>query len=144
MKLELFRTDLSDQRTIGHFSINGVFFGYTMEDAVRVEKIPGKTAIPYGRYRVVLSMSNRFKKVLPLLLDVPNFQGVRIHSGNTEHDTEGCILIGFSRGELVIQDSKRAMDALMARLMYVNDLGEEIWIDILPKPKPPITETETT
>lgn len=59
-------------------------------------KVSGATAIPYGTYEIIRSYSNRFKKVLPLLLNVPNFDGIRIHSGNTAADTEGCLLPGFN------------------------------------------------
>lgn len=76
-----------------------LFLGYTLEDIVRPAgvKINGKTAIPAGEYSLSLTMSNRFKKILPLLANVPNFSGVRMHGGNTSEDTEGCILVGRSR-----------------------------------------------
>jgi len=71
-----------------------MFICHTLEDVQRDVKIAGKTAIGWGMYKLIVSMSNRFKKRLPLLLDVPNFAGVRIHGGNDETDTEGCILVG--------------------------------------------------
>jgi hypothetical protein len=93
--------------TISELWINGNRFGYCLEDRDRglvkgdplsyisSVKVPGQTAIPYGEYEVVLTYSNRFKKMLPLLLDVPGFSGIRLHSGNHKNHTEGCPLIGF-------------------------------------------------
>lgn len=71
----------------------------TLEDTVRdlkseADKVYGQTAIPAGRYKVVMSMSPRFKRVLPEILNVPYFTGIRIHRGNAAKDTEGCILPG--------------------------------------------------
>lgn len=97
MKLELFRSIYTETSTIGRLFIDGEYFGFTLEDAVRPPniKIQGKTAIPEGTYQVKLTMSNRFKKILPEVLCVPNFQGIRFHGGNTSADTEGCILIAM-------------------------------------------------
>jgi hypothetical protein len=95
-------------------------------------KIPKQTAIPRGKYRVHLTMSARFKRVLPLLVDVPGFTGVRIHAGNTPEDTEGCILIGlmFSEKSGTIMDSQRAVLDLLFQLHPADSHGEEIWITI--------------
>ena len=60
-------------------------------------KIKGKTAIPAGKYEVVVTMSNRFKRLMPLLLDVEGFDGIRIHGGNSHDDTDGCLLIAKNR-----------------------------------------------
>ena len=116
MELQLIRQWLNARYTIGKLSVNGVFQCYTLEDAVREYKIPGETAIPYGRYEVVINESKRFGRQLPLLLNVPNFSGVRIHPGNGPKDTEGCILVGMERGDGSISSSQIAMDALMAKL----------------------------
>ena len=84
MELVLRRKFKGPKYTIGDLSINGRFFCNVIEDVVRPAgvKIYGETAIPYGEYKVVMRYSPKFKKVLPLLLDVPMFEGVRIHAGN--------------------------------------------------------------
>ena len=97
MKLRLERFEYGDTYTIGKFYIDSVFHSFSLEDVVRKgEKIDGKTAIPTGTYSVIIDVSTRFGKQLPHILDVPNFTGVRIHSGNTSKDTEGCILLGYT------------------------------------------------
>lgn len=107
MELTLKRDILADGYTLGLLSVDGKHYCYTVEDKVREGvKIPGKTAIPYGRYKVIVNMSNRFKKLMPLLIDVPGFEGVRIHSGNTAEDTEGCIIVGRIRTEKGVRDSR--------------------------------------
>lgn len=107
MEIKLKRTIKNTNNTLGEISINGVKFCDTLEDVERLTwtgsgtlrklvgtKIFGKTAIPKGRYQVIMAFSPRFKRELPLLLNVPQFIGILIHSGNTELDTEGCILVG--------------------------------------------------
>lgn len=102
MKLLLVRDLFTDTTTLGKLSIDGNYQCETLEDTDRnVEsggkKIDGKTAIPRGTYLVTIDYSNRFKKDMPHLLDVPQFSGIRIHCGNTSADTEGCILLGRIR-----------------------------------------------
>lgn len=128
MELRLLRSPSGPYCTPGRLLVEGAFFCYTLEDVVREKKIPGQTAIPAGRYQVVLNFSNRFQKVMPLLLNVPGFEGVRIHSGNNAEDTEGCILVGFTRQEAAVGDSRRAYAALMKRL---ESAGSETWIEIV-------------
>lgn len=97
--LYLKRVAYRDTYTIGKLYVNGQYFCDTLEDCYRGDhldktKIKGKTAIPRGTYRGIFNYSPKFKKYLPLLMDVPYFTGIRIHSGNTAEDTEGCILVG--------------------------------------------------
>jgi hypothetical protein len=131
MKLQLIRKTFTEKSTIGLLSVDGVFECYTLEDKVRDVKIAGVTAIPYGVYKVILNYSNRFKKILPLLLEVENFEGVRIHSGNTDADTEGCILVGKTRGEDSIGNSKIALNDLVQKITLAIERKEEVEIEIL-------------
>jgi hypothetical protein len=112
----------------------GAFSCFTLEDVVRPDgvKIEGMTAIPPGTYEVVFTMSNRFKKVLPLLLSVPAFSGVRIHSGNKSTDTEGCILVGqASDNKGTISKSKPAYCNLFA-IIKKTLAAEKVFIEIRP------------
>lgn len=84
--------------TSGIATLDGRFVGYTLEDKVRdlktkADKVPGKTAIPKGTYKISVTMSNRFKREMIILEKVPYFEGIRVHGGNTHEDTEGCILV---------------------------------------------------
>ena len=94
MKLELTRVFIAEDYTIGHLAIDGEHFCDTLEDVPRDIKIPDRTCIPKGSYKVVINYSNRFKKSMPHLLNVPGFEGIRIHPGNNADDTSGCILVG--------------------------------------------------
>jgi len=106
MNLLLLRTCFHKESTSGVLLLNDKFFCYTLEDTVRRfgVKIPGKTAIPSGRYRVIVTMSLKFGRKIPLINDVPGFSGVRFHGGNTVEDTEGCPLVAYNRlGDSLIQ-----------------------------------------
>ena len=118
MKLTLERFLIGEQRTIGRLLIDGEFFCYTLEDRVREPgfKVYGATAIPAGTYQIGMSYSARFKMVLPLLKQVPGFDGIRIHAGNTESDTEGCILVGHNLLHDRIGSSRMALADLIDRL----------------------------
>ena len=126
MKLKLNRITRTGKSTIGELFIDGKFECYTLEDIERDVKVKSETAIKKGTYKVVLTMSNRFKKVMPLLLNVPEFEGIRIHSGNTNHDTEGCILVGKTRSTDFIGGSRTAFTSLMAKLQKGKDITIEI------------------
>ena len=132
MKLKLYRKFLGNKYTIGKLFINDEYICDTLEDVVRSEciKVYGETAIPYGVYEIVLTMSPRFKKVLPLLLDVPHFEGVRIHTGNTEKDTEGCILVGYNKIKGKVINSKIAFDKVMKYLELATINNEKITIEV--------------
>ena len=89
----------------------------------------GVSAIPEGRYPVVVTWSPKFKRWLPLLLHVPKFEGVRIHAGNTAKDTQGCILVGENREVGKVLNSQRALDRLM-KLLRERPEGEAVHIII--------------
>ncbi|WP_025041579.1 DUF5675 family protein [Nitrosospira briensis] len=129
MELQIKRTDFSEESTIGELSVNGVFECYTLEDKVRPVKIAGKTAIPSGRYEVIINFSQRFQKQLPLLLNVPNYEGVRIHSGNTAANTEGCILVGETKTDNFIGESRWAFNRLFEKLKIASET-EKIFLEI--------------
>lgn len=129
MQIEVIRNRRLKTCTIGEMYIDGEFFCYTLEDVVREAKIKHETAIPAGRYRVIINYSVRFRKLMPLLLNVPNFEGIRIHAGNTHLNTSGCILVGFVVGAEKILESKKAFDELYQRLRAVQ-AEKDIWITI--------------
>lgn len=119
----------------GELYVDGVLLGQTLEDQDRFlekggEKIYGDTAIPRGRYRVVLSMSNRFKKIMPEVLSVPGFSGIRIHAGNDEVDTLGCPLLGHVRTATGIADCKGPNTRLIDALAAAELRGEEVWLEV--------------
>ena len=124
MKLLLKRLHKTSNSTIGELSVDGKFECYTLEDVERESKIYGKTAIPKGTYEIVITMNNRFKIVLPLLLKVPNFEGVRIHAGNYAKDTEGCILLGQTRSLDFIGNSKKAVSNFLPKLKNALNNGK--------------------
>jgi hypothetical protein len=116
MELRLVRNAYSPTSTIGELHVDGAFECFTLEDRVRSAKVAGATAIPPGRYEVSVTWSNRFKRPLPLLMDVPNYTGVRIHTGNKAEHTEGCILVGRKRLPDFVGESKLAFDPLFAKI----------------------------
>jgi len=129
MKLRVFRKEYTDKSTIGDFYIDKDHFAYTLEDTCRAKgvKIAGETAIPEGTYQIILDFSNRFQRDMPHILDVPGFTGIRIHPGNTNANTSGCLLIGFAKGKDEIWDSKAAYNALYERLKaHLSDITIEI------------------
>ena len=152
MNLLLRRVALGATCTVGHLYADGQFMCDTLEDCVRdlnrngifdggETKIPGRTAIPYGTYRVTLGVqSPRFRNraayrfcdgYLPRLLDVPHFDVVLIHIGNTADDTEGCILVGENRTAGRLENSTATFRRIYAVLRAAADRNEPITIEIV-------------
>lgn len=130
MNLKVERIFKGEKYTIGKLYVDGVFFCNTLEDKVRdltkEKKVKGETAIPEGKYEVVLSYSPRFKKVMPELKNVPHFEGIRIHSGNTEKDSSGCLLVGFNTIKGKLTDSRVTYNKLMNILANEKEINIEI------------------
>lgn len=109
MKIEVKRIAKKDTYTIGKMYIDGEYFCDTLEDkdrnlsqstplsTIKSIKVDGSTAIPTGTYKLIVNMSPKFKRNLPRLLDVPGFEGILIHRGNTDKDSAGCILVGENK-----------------------------------------------
>lgn len=138
MKLRVERNRLIGDTTLGKLFVNNKFFCYTLEDKVRNEKIYGKTAIPYGSYKVDITWSNHFKRRMPLIEHVEGFQGIRIHTGVDVDDTAGCLLIGKAvTKDNKLKFSKDTFNELFEKLEVAKAAGEKITIDIVaPDVKP--------
>lgn len=142
MELYLKREVFTDTSTIGSLSIDGQFECYILEDADRglkdtmplaeivAHKVYGKTAIPYGRYEVDWTLSQRFKIMMPILLNVKGYDGIRIHKGNTEVDSLGCLLCGRKRANNMISESTFATNQLYTKIQTAKSRGKKIFITI--------------
>lgn len=146
MKLKLNRKFKGEKYTIGDLYIDNVLYSNVLEDTVRVlkdlnkdgdfddvneGKVYGKTAIPAGTYKVIITYSNRFKRDLPLLVGVPGFDGIRIHSGNTDEDTHGCLLIGKNTEKGKVTESKVYTENLITKIKTALDKKETVTIEIV-------------
>lgn len=139
MLITLKRHDLQDGYTMGWLYVSGDYFCDTLEDTDRMlyddmavteiakKKVAGQTAIPYGRYAVKMTFSPRFQRLMPLVCNVPCFDGVRIHAGNTAKETAGCILLGERAGGGLLKNSRKTCERLYKILCSTN---EPIWLDI--------------
>lgn len=124
MKISVIRDIFLKDRTLGEMLVDGKHFCYTLEDVVRPAgsaKVPGQTAIPAGTYAVKITYSTRFKQNMLQLMNVPGFDGIRIHGGNKPEDTEGCILAAYSRDVNRGIIWGRASDALQTKVASVKD-----------------------
>ena len=138
MKLELVRIANRPTYCIGKLYIDGVWFCDTIEDTDRglddsmsvdeilKKKIKGKTAIPTGIYKIEITYSSKYKRMMPLLIGVKGYSGVRIHSGNTSKDTEGCLLVGRNTKVGMVTDSRNTYQRLFAKLQNAKDITIEI------------------
>lgn len=122
--------------TLGRVYLDNVFFCQSCEDEDRfleggvTEKQDGRTAIPRGRYRLTTSFSQRFQRVLPLVLDVPGFTGVRIHGGNRAEDSHGCILVGKVRTATGIAQCADTVQRIIEQIDGGAELGIETWLEV--------------
>lgn len=138
MKILLQRYPSFNEATIGGLFMDGTLECCSLEDDVReipgvpVEqwKIPGKTAIPSGTYKVVIDFSPHFQRKLPHILDVAGFEGIRIHGGNFSTQTEGCVLVGMVKTNSTISQCKMALNIVQGRIQQALDAGEEVHITI--------------
>ena len=142
MELVSRRIARNEAYTISKLYNDGVYLCDVLEDRDRgldgnmslneilTKKVKANTAIPVGRYEIKLTMSPRFKRVLPLLMNVKGFEGVRIHPGNKPEDTEGCLLVGFNKVKGQLVDSRKAFDTLYRMLADEVKRGKRIFIEI--------------
>ena len=142
MKLRLERKHFKDTYTIGNLYVDGTFFSNTLEDKNRdvnkngkfdngEAKVYGETCIPFGTYKVTVNMSPKFKRELPRLLDVPSFEGILIHRGNTAEDSAGCILVGENKAVGKVLNSTPYEERLVKMMKGAIARGEEITIEIV-------------
>lgn len=137
MRITVKRDTFTNECTLGKLYIEGEYICETLEDTDRKleaggEKVYGKTAIPRGLYKLIINWSQRFKRYLPILLPVPEFEGIRIHPGNTAADTSGCILVGLHRsGDRAVTHSNAAFDALFKRLQNAQEREEPMRLEVL-------------
>ena len=138
MKLKLVRKYRKETYTIGKLYVDGVYFCDTIEDKDRglddamglaeimVKKRYGETAIPYGTYKVEITYSPKYKKLMPEIKNVKGFSGIRIHSGNTAKDTLGCLIIGRNTQVGMVTESRKTYNKLFALMKDAKDISIEI------------------
>lgn len=140
MKITVARAPSRGGATLGWLYIDGLYTCRTLEDEVReIEgtpvstwKIPGVTAIPAGTYRVTLEASEHFGPDTLTLHDVPGFEYIRMHAGNTSDDTKGCLLLGMlaTGASLIGGTSRPALALVKGEVQRAIARGESVSIDI--------------
>lgn len=142
MRLRLERKYFKEDYTIGNLYVDGEFFSNTLEDKNRdlnkngkfdngETKVYGQTCIPFGTYRIIVNMSPKFGRELPRLLDVPHFEGILIHRGNTPENTLGCILVGENKVKGKVINSTPYEERLVRMMKEALSRGEDITIEIV-------------
>jgi hypothetical protein len=145
LELILNREQSTAECTLGSLLVDGHFECFTLEDVVRevpgvpVEqwKVAGKTAIPAGTYQITVDFSERFQRPMLHVLDVPGFDGIRIHSGNTAADTEGCLLVGQAKTPSSVVQSVLALKSLQPTVQEALNRGEKVTIVVTTALAPP-------
>lgn len=142
MELILDRKWCKDTYSIGRLYIDGQFFSNTLEDKdrglnqsmseadVKKIKVYGETAIPKGKYNIVINYSNKFKKLMPQIMNVKGFAGIRMHEGSTAKDSLGCVLVGNNTAVGRLSNSKATYAKLYSKLKAAFDKGEKITLTI--------------
>lgn len=136
MHIAVIRKWFTQEATVSEVMVRNELLCYALEDKVReipgrpVEewKIKGETAIPYGNYAVEITYSNRFKKDMLQIMDVPGFSGIRIHAGNTAADTEGCLLVGLTKGDNFVGKSRLAIVRIFGMVQAALGNGDDVTI----------------
>lgn len=133
MILKVTRKWYTGKSTIGMLSVNGIKSCYTLEDVKRDGdvKVDGATAIPAGEYDVIIDYSTRFKKMMPHILNVPGFDGIRIHCGNRASDTAGCILVGMNKGVDEIYNCMSVFASIFGLIQKAINNREDVKIQIV-------------
>ena len=136
MNIQLKRIAKKETYTIGKLYIDGVYFCDTIEDKdrslnqtmsindIKKKKVYGETAIPTGTYKLVIDYSNRFKKNMAHILNVPGYEGIRIHTGNSAKDSLGCIIVGKNKVVGKVIESRDTYNQLFPILQKAFKEGE--------------------
>lgn len=136
MHIKVVRHTHTPLSTTGDLYVDGELLCHTLEDPVREigpngeGKIWGATAIPPGTYKVEVSWSPKFQRLMPRVMDVPHFSGILIHKGNTPENSLGCVLVGMAPGEDCIGQSSIAFNLLWPKLLDATDAKEPITLEI--------------